>query len=41
VWEHNIKAIAFYKKFGFEQFGSHIFMLGDDIQTDILMRKNL
>jgi ribosomal protein S18 acetylase RimI-like enzyme len=41
VWEHNIKAIAFYKKFGFEQFGEHIFMLGDDVQTDILMKKNI
>jgi ribosomal protein S18 acetylase RimI-like enzyme len=41
VWEHNDLAISFYKKFDFEQFGSHIFMLGDDAQTDILMKKNL
>ena len=38
VWEHNTKAIKFYKSKGFEQFGSHPFMLGNDKQTDILMR---
>ncbi|MFD0764994.1 GNAT family N-acetyltransferase [Mucilaginibacter lutimaris] len=38
VWEHNNKAIKFYKSKGFEQFGSHPFMLGNDKQTDILMR---
>jgi ribosomal protein S18 acetylase RimI-like enzyme len=41
VWEHNNKAISFYKSKGFEQFGSHPFMLGTDEQTDILMRKEL
>lgn len=41
VWEHNNKAISFYKSKGFEQFGSHPFMLGEDEQTDILMRKIL
>jgi diamine N-acetyltransferase len=41
VWEHNAKAIAFYKRFGFEIFSDHIFMLGDDAQTDILMKKDL
>ncbi len=37
VWEHNSKAISFYKKIGFVQTGSHIFKLGDDEQTDIIM----
>jgi ribosomal protein S18 acetylase RimI-like enzyme len=41
VWEHNARAIAFYEKWGFEIFSDHIFMLGDDMQTDILMKKNL
>jgi ribosomal protein S18 acetylase RimI-like enzyme len=41
VWEHNEHAISFYKKFGFEQFGDHIFMLGNDAQTDLLLKKNL
>jgi ribosomal protein S18 acetylase RimI-like enzyme len=38
VWEHNDRAISFYKKWGFEFFGSHIFTLGTDDQTDVLMR---
>jgi len=41
VWEHNHKAITFYEKNGFEPFGSHVFMLGNDKQTDILMRKSI
>lgn len=41
VWEHNPKAIAFYQKWGFEVFGTHIFQLGDDAQTDFLMKKSL
>jgi diamine N-acetyltransferase len=41
VWEHNIAAIRFYEKWGFEKFGEHIFMLGRDVQTDWLMKKNL
>ncbi len=39
VWEHNPKAINFYQKWGFEVFGEHIFQLGDDAQTDFLMKK--
>lgn len=41
VWEHNDNAISFYKKFGYEQFGTHIFMLGNDPQTDFLMKKSI
>ncbi len=41
VWEHNNTAISFYGKFGFEKFGSQIFMLGNDAQTDLLMKKNI
>lgn len=41
VWEHNTKALAFYRKLGFEQFGSHKFQLGSDVQTDFLMKKKL
>lgn len=40
VWEHNPRAIAFYRKCGFEKFGSHPFMLGTDLQTDHLMKKD-
>lgn len=39
VWEQNHRAIKFYQQNGFEQFGSHDFMLGTDLQTDLLMRK--
>ncbi len=39
VWEHNDKAIGFYKHHGFEVFSRHDFLLGDDLQTDLMMRK--
>jgi ribosomal protein S18 acetylase RimI-like enzyme len=38
VWEENSRAINFYKKNGFVEFDKHIFKLGDDQQTDIMMR---
>jgi len=41
VWEHNHRAQEFYKKLGFEKFSSHVFMLGKDAQTDILMKLNI
>lgn len=41
VWELNHKAINFYKQWGFELCGAHPFLLGDDLQTDVLMRKLL
>lgn len=40
VWENNYKAISFYRKNGFIEFSTHRFILGDDIQTDILMKLN-
>ena len=41
VWENNPRAINFYKKNGFEEFDKHIFKLGNDEQTDIMMRLKL
>jgi ribosomal protein S18 acetylase RimI-like enzyme len=41
VWEQNTRAIRFYEKNGFVPFDKHIFQLGDDAQTDIMMRKEL
>lgn len=41
VWEKNHRAIAFYDRHGFKPFGSHVFKLGTDEQTDILLRKDL
>lgn len=39
VWEKNEKAIQFYRKNGFTVFDRHVFILGDDPQTDLLMKK--
>lgn len=41
VWKKNPRAIHFYEKNGFIKFGSHPFKVGEDIQTDILMRMEL
>jgi diamine N-acetyltransferase len=41
VWEENPRAIKFYKKNGFVEFDKHIFKLGDDEQTDIMMKLQL
>lgn len=41
VWEKNSRAVRFYEKNGFEIFGNHIFRLGDDEQTDLMMKKIL
>ena len=41
VWEENERAIRFYTKNGFVPFDKHIFKLGDDEQTDIMMRLKL
>ncbi len=41
VWEHNPDAIRFYERSGFVIFSSHEFWVGNDKQTDILMRKVL
>ena len=41
VWEKNPRAIQFYKKNGFVEFDKHIFKLGDDEQTDFMMRLDL
>ncbi|WP_223607886.1 GNAT family N-acetyltransferase [Chryseobacterium sp. OSA05B] len=41
VWEKNLRALNFYRKNGFEEFGSHTFTLGDDDQTDLMMKKIL
>ncbi|HEU5364281.1 MAG TPA: GNAT family N-acetyltransferase [Hanamia sp.] len=41
VWEQNKRAINFYKKNGFVEFDEHTFILGNEKQTDILMKLNL
>ena len=39
VWEHNNKALNFYRKNGFEEFDKHVFRIGEDEQTDFLMKR--
>ena len=41
VWEHNPKAMAFYRKFGLAILGSHAFMLGMERQRDLVMAVKL
>lgn len=41
VWEHNPRAQAFYRKWNFREVGTHVFQLGDDPQTDLLMERGL
>ncbi len=41
VWEENHRAIRFYSKNGFIKFDTHIFKMGDDEQTDWMMKLEL
>lgn len=41
VWEKNFPAQKFFTDKGFRRFSEHAFVLGDDIQTDFLMKKEL
>jgi ribosomal protein S18 acetylase RimI-like enzyme len=41
VWEHNVRAFRFYQKYGFEKVGGHVFMLGNERQTDWIVVKAL
>jgi len=41
VWERNLRAQGFYRKWGFVEVGAHTFQLGSDPQTDLVMQKQL
>lgn len=41
VWEKNLRAIKFYQRNDFVAFDKHLFKLGEDLQTDILMKLKL
>jgi GNAT superfamily N-acetyltransferase len=41
VWEKNLRAIAFYGKWGFVEVGSQTFRLGDDLQHDLIMARTV
>ncbi len=38
VWDHNLRARAFYSRWGFAEMGTQSFQLGDDLQNDLLMQ---
>jgi ribosomal protein S18 acetylase RimI-like enzyme len=38
VWEENHRALRFYTKNGFVVFDKHVFIMGNDEQTDLLMQ---
>jgi ribosomal protein S18 acetylase RimI-like enzyme len=41
VWEHNARAQAFYRKWDFRVVGEHVFRVGSDPQTDLIMERAL
>ncbi len=41
VWEFNFRAQDFYRKFGFEKCGEHVFQLGSDPQTDWVFERKI
>jgi diamine N-acetyltransferase len=41
VWERNPRAIAFYEKTGFQPVGRQTFVLGRDVQYDLVMARRL
>ena len=41
VWEHNPRAIAFYRKWKFGIVGSHVFLMGDEELNDFWMAREL
>lgn len=41
VWERNKRAIDFYISWGFEKFGECDFVLGNDVQKDWMMKKDI
>jgi len=41
VWEKNTSAIRFYERNGFIKFDEHPFYMGDELQTDYLMKLTL
>src|SRR5262249_22590392 len=39
VWERNTRAIDFYRRWGFVECGSQAFLLGNDLQRDLIMAR--
>ena len=41
VWENNHKALAFYARSGFREVGEHIFTIGDQVDRDLILARDL
>ncbi|HEY3270789.1 MAG TPA: GNAT family N-acetyltransferase [Geothrix sp.] len=41
VWENNHKALAFYARQGFREVGEHIFQIGQQIDRDLILARDL
>lgn len=41
VWEHNDRALAFYGRSGFREAGDHIFTIGQQVDRDLILVKEL
>ena len=41
VWEKNEAALAFYSRMGFSKFGGHSFRMGDELQSDFLLKRTV
>ena len=41
VWEKNTNAIGFYKRFGFSEMAVHPFVMGEEVQKDYIMCREL
>jgi diamine N-acetyltransferase len=41
VWEKNQRAISFYSKWGFSIVGDQTFLLGEDVQHDLIMARKI
>jgi ribosomal protein S18 acetylase RimI-like enzyme len=41
VWEHNEKALAFYARHGFHEAGDHVFRIGQQLDRDLILVKEL
>ncbi|HEY3271103.1 MAG TPA: GNAT family N-acetyltransferase [Geothrix sp.] len=41
VWENNHKAVGFYVRSGFREVGDHIFQIGDQVDRDLILARDL
>jgi len=41
VWENNFPAQKFYQRFDFQRYSEHKFIMGESVQTDYILKKEL